>query len=195
MNRQFWIVVGSMAAGLVLMAWLGWQFLLRPVAAATEAMQTTLAEKKDELEQVKGAEAQYDKFKRDAESTRHEVQLLRQRLDPDLTEGELVRMISGEAQALNPRDLTWSYSPRTATKLDGQSGLDEVPFKLSFKSDYETVGKLVNAMVSQLRLISPERVNLITFSDQAEGRITVIATLEFKVFLESSGSTPSRAGN
>jgi Tfp pilus assembly protein PilO len=195
MNRQFWIVVGSMAAGLVLMAWLGWQFLLRPVGEATEAMQATLAQKKDDLEKVKGAEAQYDKFKRDADSTRHEVQLLRQRLDPDLTEGELVRMINGEAQALNPRDLTWSYSPRVPTKLDGQSGLDEVPFKLSFKSDYETVGKLVNAMVSQLRLISPERVNLTNFSDQAEGRVTVSAVLEFKMFLESNGSTPAKVGN
>lgn len=194
MTRQFWIVVGSMAAGLLLAAWLGWQFLLRPVSQATIAREGELSARQAELDQVKGAQAQYEKFKRDAESTRHDVQLLRQRLDADLSEGELVRIINGQVQALNPRDLTWDYSPRIVTKLEGQSGLDEVSFKMRFKSDYETVGLLLNGMVSQLRLISPEKVTLKSFADSHEGRLTVDASLEFKLFLESKGAKPGGGG-
>lgn len=191
MTRQFWIVVGSMAAGLLLVAWLGWQFLLRPVAQATAGLEGELVARQSELDQVKGAQAQYEKFKRDAESTRHDVQLLRQRLDADLSEGELVRIINGQVQALNPRDLTWDYSARIVSKLEGQSGLDEVGFKMKFKSDYETVGVLLNNMVSQLRLISPEKITLKAYADQREGRLTVDAAIEFKLFLESKGSKPA----
>ncbi len=185
MNRQFWILVGSMAAGLILVGWLGWQFVLRPVSRDIAAQNVALAAKQAELERVKGAQAQYEKFKRDAEATRHEVQLLRQRLEPVLTEGELFRIINGQAQSLNPRDMKWEYKARVPSKLEGQSGLDEVWFKLTFKADYETVGKLVNGMVSQLRLVSPEKVTLTTFDDASESRLTVGAVIEFKLFLES----------
>ena len=193
MNRRLWIVVGSMAAGLLVMVWLGWQFLLHPVALDIEAAETKLSSEQSDLDKVKGAQAQYEKFKRDAESTRHEVQLLRQRIDPELSTGEMVRIISGEAQSVNPTDLTWDYSPRAASKLEGQTGLDEIPFKMKFKGDYDTVGRLLNAMASQLRFISPERVALIPYADAAEGRLTVDATLEFKFFLESRSG--AKAGN
>ena len=190
MTRQFWIVVGSLAAGLVLVIWLGWQFALRPVAREIASQTDVLTAKEADLAKVKGAQLQYDKFKRDADATRHEVQLLRQRLDPDLTEGELVRIINGQAQALNPRDLTWEYGKRGPSKVEGQSGLDEVSFKMTFKSDYETVGRLLNGMVSQLRLISPEKLSLTAFNDLNEGRLTVSVVVEFKLFLE----TPSKGG-
>jgi len=185
MNRQFWIVVGSMAAGLILLGWLGWQFALGPLAKEKTAKEAELSAKQGELQQVKGAQAQYEKFKREAEATRYEVQLLRQRLDPELSEGELVRIINGQVRSLNPRDLTWEYVQRTASKVEGQSNLDEVLFKLKFKSDYETVGLLLNAMTNQLRLISPERVQLKVFQDLREARLTVDANLEFKMFLET----------
>jgi Tfp pilus assembly protein PilO len=185
MNRQAMIVVGSLAGGLLLVLWLGWQFVLNPVAKDIAAKNAALTEKEDELAKVKGAQAQYDKFKRDAEATRHDVQLLRQRLDPVLPAGELVRIINGQAQSLNPKNMVWEYAPRIVSKVEGQTGLDEVGFTMKFKGDFETVGKLVNGMVSQLRLISPERVFLTGFDDAAEGRLTVDATLEFKMFLET----------
>ena len=185
MNRRFWIVVGSMAAGLLVMVWLGWQFLLYFVAVETAAQEALLESKQSDLDKVKGAQAQYEKFKRDAESTRHEVQQLRQRIDPELSEADLVHIISGQVQALNPRELTWDYSPRASSKLEGQSGLDEIPFKMKFKGDYETVGRLLNGMASQLRFISPEHVNLTAYNDLAEGRVTLDATVEFKLFLET----------
>jgi hypothetical protein len=180
------IVVGSLAGGLILMAWLGWQFVLNPVSKDIRAKTATLGEKEKELATVKGAQAQYDKFKRDAEATRHEVQLLRQRLDPELTTGELVRIINGQAQSLNPRDMVWDYKPRVVSKLEGQTGLDEISFTMKFKSDYDTVGRLLNGMVSQLRLISPEKVTLNAINDLSEGRVTVDAVIEFKMFLESA---------
>ena len=185
MNRQAMIVMGSLAAGLLLFIWLGWQFVLTPVNRDIAASNVTLATKETELAQVKGAQAQYEKFKRDSETTRHEVQLLRQRLDPELSDGELVRIIDGQAQSLNPREMVWDYMPRTVSKLEGQSGLDEIAFKMHFKADYETVGKLLNGMVSQLRLISPEKITLTRFEDSAEERLTVDALIEFKMFLES----------
>jgi hypothetical protein len=185
MTRRFWIVVGSMAAGLAVFAWLGWQFLLHPVALKIDEQTALLASRQSDLDKVKGAQAQYEKFKRDAESTRHEVQLLRQRIDPVLSDGELVRIIGGQVQSLNPRELTWDYSPRMPSKLEGQSGLDEIPFKMKFKSDYETVGRLLNGMASQLRFISPERIALISFADAAESRVTVDVTAEFKLYLET----------
>ncbi len=193
MNRRLWIVVGSMAAGLLVMVWLGWQFLVHPVSLDIDAAEAKLSSEQAALDKVKGAQAQYEKFKRDAESTRHEVQLLRQRIDPDLSTGEMVRIISGEAQSVNPTDLTWDYSPRTVSKLEGQTGLDEIPFKMKFKSDYETVGRLLNSMASQLRFISPEKVTLIPYADAGESRLTVEATLEFKFILESHSG--AKAGN
>jgi hypothetical protein len=185
MNRQAMIVVGSLAGGLLLVLWLGWQFVLNPVSKKITELNATLASKEDELAKVKGAQAQYDKFKRDAEATRHDVTLLRQRLDPELPAGELVRIVNGQAQALNPSEMVWDYTARVVSKLQGQTGLDEIFFRMKFKSDFETVGKLVNGMVSQLRMISPERVWLISYDDKAEGRMTVDATLEFKMFLET----------
>jgi hypothetical protein len=192
MTRRFWIVVGSLAAGLVVFMWLGWQFVLHPVALKIDDQTALLASRQSDLDKVKGAQAQYEKFKRDAESTQHEVQILRQRIDPELSDGELVRIISGQVQSLNPRELTWDYSPRVVSKLEGQTGLDEVPFKMHFKSDYETVGRLLNGMASQLRFISPERVFLTSFNDQAESRVTVDAVVEFKLYLESR---PMKVGN
>jgi Tfp pilus assembly protein PilO len=186
MNRQAMITVGSLAGGLLLVVWLCWQFLLNPVSKDISAKNVELTAKKEELSKVKDAQAKYDKFKRDAEATRHEVQLLRQRLDPVLPTGEMVRIINGQAQSLNARDMSWSYSPRIVSKLEGQSNLDEIPFKMKFKCDYETVGRLLNGMVSQMRLISPEKVTLATFDDKAEGRVTLEATIEFKLFLETA---------
>lgn len=193
MTRQFWIVVGSLAAGLLLVAWLGWQFLLRPVGQSTVARQGELQAKQAELDQVKGAQAQYEKFKRDSEATRHEVQLLRQRLDPELNEGDFVRIMQGQALSVNPRDVAMEYTHRTTSKIEGQSGLDEVAFKLKLKSDFESVGRLLNSMVSQMRLISPEKVTLKSWSDASEARYTVDCVIEFKVYLETKADKPKGA--
>ena len=190
MTRQFWIVVGSLIAGLLLVAWLGWQFVLHPVAQSTLAREAELQSKQAELDQVKGAQAQYEKFKRDAEATRHEVQTLRQRLDPELTEGEFVRIMQGRLMAENPRDAALEYTHRIASKIEGQSGLDEVAFKLKFKADFESVGRMLNSMVSQMRLICPEKVTLKALNDAAEARYTVDAVIEFKVYLESKSDKP-----
>jgi Tfp pilus assembly protein PilO len=186
MNRRLWIVVGSMAAGLVLLGWLGWQFLIRPIGKETQAQAELLETKRLELKNVKGAQAQYDKFKREADATRHEVQVLRQRLDPELTESDLIRLINGLAESVNPRDLTWEYTRRVASKVQGQTNLDEVAFKLKFKGDYQTVGSMVNAYISQLRMICPEKIVLKVFPDNAEGRLTLDAVIDMKLYLESN---------
>lgn len=185
MTRQFWIVIGSMAAGLILVAWLGWQFVLRPVGQSTIALQGELKARQDELDQVKGAQAQYEKFKRDAEATRHEVQVLRQRLDPEITEGELLRLMQGLVLSENPREATIEYTHRAVSKIEGQTGLDEVLFKVKMKSDYESVGRMLNGLLMQMRLVCPEKIQLKAWSDTYESRYTVDAQMEFKVYLET----------
>lgn len=183
MNRMHWIAVGGMAAGLVLVLFLGWQFALQPLSAAHEAKVAEHTALQEQLENTKKQAAQFEKFKAQAENVRRDLDFYSRRLDPDMPAAELYTLVDGLGHSFNFGSWSFEAKPREKTKAAGLN-LDEVEVVAKFQSDFDRLGRLINLCVSQVRLIVPESFKLVRLEDGA-GLFadTLTAELAFKVFV------------
>lgn len=195
MNKQLMVVIGGMAGGLVLVGWAGWQFVLRPAAAAITALEADRDAASEKLNDTKAKAMQYEKFQAEAENIRRDLVFVSQRLNPDFPEAEYVRLVQGLVSAENPRDWSVTFKPpkegnRAKTKASGLD-LDEREFSVKFRGDYENLGRLLNTAVQQTRMVSPEKVVIKPVNDD-EGRQTIEATVDMKVFTQPEEKGPPK---
>ncbi len=186
MKRLHWIVVGGMAAGLLLLLGLGWHFVLRPIGAEHAAKLVELADLQSQLETTKKRAAQFEKFKAEAENVRRDLDFYIRRLDPDLSSAELYTLVNGIGNSFNLKGWSFSSQPRAKTKTSGLN-LDEVEVRAKFESDFERLGLLLNLMVSQVRPLVPETLLVNRVPDSAGLFLdTLNVDLVFKVFLSEA---------
>jgi hypothetical protein len=184
-----WIAVGSLAAGLILVVVLGWQFMVKPLGADYDAKVAQKADLESQLATTKQRAAQFEKFKAQAENVRRDLDFYSRRLDPDLPTDELYTMVDGLGHSLNFNNWSFETKKREKTKLPGVS-LDEVEVKARFSSDFESVGKLLNLCVGQVRLLVPDSLTL-TRVDDPSGvyRETLKAEVVVKVLVSPEGGS------
>lgn len=183
MNRLHWIAIGGMVGGLVLVLVLGWQFLLKPLGVEREAKLVEHAELVKQLEHTKAQAAQFEKFKAQAENVRRDLDFYSRRLDPDFPATELYSLVSGLGNGFNLANWSYEVKERTKTKTAGLN-LDEVDVRARFNSDFERVGRFMNVIVSQTRLLVPETFILNRLNDTSGIFVdTLSADITFKVFV------------
>jgi hypothetical protein len=184
-----WIAVGSLAAGLILVLVLGWQFMIKPLGAEYEAKVAAKADLEAQLATTKQRAAQFEKFKAQAENVRRDLDFYSRRLDQDLPTDELYTMVDGLGHSLNFNNWSFETKKRDKTRLPGVS-LDEVEVTARFNSDFEGVGKLLNLCVGQVRLLIPDSLTLTKFEDpRGVFRETLKAEVVIKVLVSPAGGS------
>lgn len=185
MNKKQGIVIGVFAATFVALSYLGWAFLAQPVAREIEAKQAELTAAQAKLAEAQSKAAQHDKFQALAENIKRDLSLVTQRVDPRLSNTDLYKMVSSLGNRLGLPDYSYEDKFRKPTKEAGLAGMDEILVSLKFKCDYHHVGALVNAALSQERMVVPDKINLKGNILQSKGKPTVEGEMDLRIFLET----------
>lgn len=188
MNRMHWIAVGGLIGGLVLIAFGGWQFLLRPLGAAYESKVAEKIAAEEKLKETKSRAAQFEKFQAEAENVRRDLEFYNRRLAAQMPATELYAMVDELGHSLNLKDYTYEVKPREKAKNAG-ADMDETGLKLRFKADLEQTGRLLNACLAQTRILVPDAIVLDRQNDP-NGRFddTLSAIFDLRVFTSSQAA-------
>lgn len=186
MKKRQWIVVGALAVGFVVLAWLGWAFLLSGVKKGIRAAEDERTQLEEQLKAAKAKKAQYEKFQAQAENVRRAHLFLTQRLDPQVRVMDFYRQLNalGTRLGLTQFRFESNDTKRVLSKLPGVTGLDEQLFNFNFRGRYNHVGEFINGANSMDRLMVAERVTLSPVID-SRARDTVEAKIEMKLYLET----------
>lgn len=183
MTRMHWIAVGGLAGGLVLLLVLGWQFLLKPLGVDYDAKVAQRVQLEEQLKTTKQRAMQFEKFKAQAENVRRDLDFYTRRLDSDLPASELYTLVDGMGHSLGLSEWAFSTKDRIKTKTAGLN-LDEVEVTAKFNSDFDHLGRFINACVSQTRMLVPEGLKLLRKTDtNGVYADTLSAEVTFKVFV------------
>jgi Tfp pilus assembly protein PilO len=186
LKRQHWIVVGAFGGGLILVAWLGWFFVAKPLSASIQTEVETRDAKRVALETARAKAAQYEKFQAQAENYKRDLNFINRRLDPDFSLNELVKIISSLANRAGVNNLTYEFKERTVFKDTKLPGMDRIPVTVKFKAGYHVAAELISEAISQNRILVPEKL---TFKgDLSTGLVG--AELELGVVMESKEKKP-----
>ncbi|SRR5579871_2184061 len=113
-------------------AFLYYQFLLKPVNAQIESLQATLKQKKDKLEEAKKKVANYVEFKKQADSIQRELEWYQNRIPKTVERTKLLEAVS-LAQGRSGVILTSFIFPQTPQVSKDYS---ELPASVRFNSDF-----------------------------------------------------------
>jgi Tfp pilus assembly protein PilO len=146
-------------AGVALMLFAGWRVLVHPQALEYA---TELAKKQDlqqQLQTARDTAAQFGKFKAQAENMRRDLDFYSSRTDINLNKIAVSEMVNSLAHQMGLEEL----------KIDVQEvanpELGEYNAHVSFKSDFDHLGKFYNACVSQRCIMVPDSVSLNSVDD------------------------------
>lgn len=188
MKRKQWIVIGILGGIFVALAWAGWFFLVRPVHAQIEAKAVEMAEVAAKLKDAKEKEQQYEKFQAEAENVRRDLLFVASRLDPVLKYSDVFRALDSAGNALNLPKYRFEVGKREKTKAPGLTDMDDVPVTVTFETDYEGLGRFLNAVISQQRLYVPMASIELDFKridDSASFKSSLKVKLMVRLFLEA----------
>jgi Tfp pilus assembly protein PilO len=165
-SRKHWITVGGLAAGLVLLTFLGWRFFVRPladdVAAAVDQKQALTKQ----LQTARDTAAQFAKFKAQASAMDRELDFYESRMDGDLDTASVLGLMDDLGRPLDLQEWNVTAKQQSAPGRGSRaSALGSYEVTVSFQSDFESVGRFLNACVGQRRIIVPEGISLRSYTD------------------------------
>jgi Tfp pilus assembly protein PilO len=144
-------------------SYLGWAMLIHPVEIKIASVSTDLDAAKQKLEDAKSKATQYDKFRAQAENVRRDLNLITQRLDPDLSLREKGRIVDRIMTGSGLRDWKITTDPnqkRQASTIPGFTSLDQIQMKYDFKGGFDDLGDICNRIVSNERILCPESLEI-----------------------------------
>ncbi len=141
---QQYLILGVMI--FVGVVFLYYQFLLKPINAKIDTLQSTLDQKKQELEEAKKIVARYVEFKKEADSIQRELEWYQNRIPQTIDKTKLLEAISF-AQSRSGVVLTSLTFQAPTTPKD----YTEVPATIRFNSDFNgLVNFLYQTSISNL---------------------------------------------
>lgn len=149
---QQYLILGALVfLGVV---FLFYQFLLKPINTKIDTLQSTLNQKKQELEEAKKFVANYVEFKKEADSIQRELEWYQNRIPPTIDKTKLMEAISlaQNRSGILLTSLTFQ-PPKTSNDYT------EVPATIKFNSNYEgLVNFLYQTSVSNLFMTARDLV-------------------------------------
>ena len=160
MNQKYWIVIGGLAAGLVILTFAGWHFMVKPLSADYDAAVAQKAVIDAQLQTARDTAAQFSKFRAQEEDMRRDLEFYSSRTDGRLNAVEVSQMLTTLGKGLGLGN--WIIN---VTKGASIGGIGQYAVTLTFASDYERLGGFLNACVSQRRIIVPTSITLNSVDD------------------------------
>lgn len=128
--QQYMILGVGAFLGIV---FLYYQFLLKPVNAQIENLQSTLDQKREKLEEAKKKVANYVEFKKQADSIQRELEWYQNRIPKTIEKTKMLEALS-LAQSRSGVVLTSILFPQGG---QGSKDYSELPATVRFNSDYQ----------------------------------------------------------
>jgi hypothetical protein len=152
MNRTYWIVIGGLIAGLGIAAFGGWRLLVYPQTVDYAAAVAQKADLDQQLQTARDTAAQFPKFKAQAEALSRNLEFYNSRTNVPLNDVTATQMLTDLGNQMGLSKLTVSIQKSTPS-APGTLGMYDM--SLTFLSDYEQLGKFMNACVRQRALMIP----------------------------------------
>jgi Tfp pilus assembly protein PilO len=157
------MVVGGLVAGLALVLFAGWRFLVYPQSvdyAAAVAQKQALAQ---QLQTARDTAAQFQKFKAQAEVMRRNLEFYNSRTDRPLNDVMVMQMFSDLGNQLGLGG--WSVSVKDMPASTVAPGIAVYSVETKFNSDFDHLGRFMNACVDQRTIVVPSSVILKSVDD------------------------------
>ncbi len=161
-QEQQYMIIGAVAV--VLLGFLYYQFLLKPVWSEISSLKVTLAQKKKDLEDAKAIVAKYPEFKKRAATIQRELEWFQNRIPTSLDRPKMLEAASflQSRSGVSMVDFRANKQPVTKEKYT------EVPVEVRFNSDYQGLLEFIHQMgfADTLMTVTEFHVTPYTYSSQ-----------------------------
>jgi Tfp pilus assembly protein PilO len=139
-QEQQYLIIG--AVGVVLLGYLYFQFLLKPVWNEISSLKVTLSQKKKDLDDAKAIVAKYPEFKKRAATIQRELEWFQNRIPASLDRPKMLEA----ASFLQSRSQVSLVDFRANKQPVTNDRYTEVPVEVKFNSDYAGLLEFIHQM-------------------------------------------------
>ncbi|HTA17463.1 MAG TPA: type 4a pilus biogenesis protein PilO [bacterium] len=157
MNRTYWIVIGGLIAGLGIAAFGGWRLLVYPQTVDYAAAVAQKADLDQQLQTARDTAAQFPKFKAQAEALSRNLEFYNSRTNVPLNDVTATQMLTDLGNQMGLSKLAVSIKSSTPS---GPGTLGMYDMNMDFTSDFEQLGKFMNACVRQRAIMVPNSLEM-----------------------------------
>jgi hypothetical protein len=154
-SRNYWIVIGGLIAGLGVAAFGGWRLMVYPQTVDYAAAVAQKADLDQQLQTARDTAAQFPKFKAQAEALSRNLEFYNSRTNVPLNDVTATQMLTDLGNQMGLSKLVVSIIKSTPS-APGTLGMYDM--NMTFYSDYEQLGKFMNACVKQRAIMVPNGV-------------------------------------
>lgn len=162
MSRNYWIVIGGLIAGLAVAAFGGWRLLVYPQTVDYAAAVAQKADLDQQLQTARDTAAQFPKFKAQAEALSRNLEFYNSRTNVPLNDVTATQMLTDLGNRAGLGKLTVSIKSSTAS-VPGTLGMYDM--NMTFVSDFDQLGKFMNACVRQRAIMIPNSLEMDALDD------------------------------
>lgn len=162
MTRNHWIVVASFSVAFLVLCYGGYAVLIKPVDDKIAATQVSIDADTTSLHDAEAKEAQYDQFHAERENVRRDLNLISERLDPDLSVREEARVLEKimNGSGVSSWSIVADIGDRERSKEPGFTSLDQITQAFAIIGGFNELGEICNRIVSNERLLCPESLTI-----------------------------------
>jgi Tfp pilus assembly protein PilO len=159
-QEQQYMIIGAVAA--VLLGFLYFQFLLKPVWSEISSLKVTLEQKKKDLEDAKAIVAKYPEFKKRAATIQRELEWFQNRIPSSVDRPKMLEA----ASFLQSRSGVSLVDFRSQKQPVTKENYTEVPVEVKFNSDYVGLLEFIHQMgfADTLMTVSDVHVSAYTYN-------------------------------
>jgi Tfp pilus assembly protein PilO len=161
-NRTYWIVIGGLIAGLAVAAFGGWRLLVYPQTVDYAAAVAQKADLDQQLQTARDTAAQFPKFKAQAEALSRNLEFYNSRTNVPLNDVTATQMLMDLGNQMGLSKFTVSITKSTPS-APGTLGMYDM--SMQFNSDFDQLGRFMNACVRQRAIMIPNTLTMDAVDD------------------------------